>query len=361
MHIRYMPAILATMASTAALAGPSQISLYGRVDLGVHYDSINSGTAIMSPTLSASRFGLRGTEDLDNGLTAGFQLESGFSAADGHTYGFSSGRLFDRFAKVGLEGSFGSIYLGRQKGPFGNAYGLYDLLSVTGSSPTDILPLRMDNSVYYSNKWKIGEGEITTDLAYALGDTPGHFSVDSQKELGLSYHQKNLDLAIAVNRSTGISAPPPDSGKYSNFDEKTLNADHFTVGGSYVIGPIQVVLGYAFKQNDPSNTLAMPLGKYKHHMFFNNIVYTITPAFSTTLSYYRHQLNAENTSSTSAPRDGKADLFALLADYKFSQRTDVYVEYDYSRTGKGDGLQTMYANEAEHKRSGLSIGIRHRF
>lgn len=361
MKFRYMPAIFATMTSATALAESSQLSLYGRVDLGVHYDSINSGTVTMSPTLSTNRFGLRGTEDLGNGLTAGFQLESGFLAANGQMSGFSSGRFFDRFAKVGLESSFSSIYLGRQVGPFGNAYSLYDLLSVTGSSPTDILPLRMDNSAYYSNKWKIGESEITAGLAYALGGTPGYFSAGSQKELGLSYHNKNLDLAIAVNRSTDISVPVPASGKYSNFDEKTLNADHFTVGGSYVIGPIQILLGYALKQNDPANTLAMPLGKYKHHMFFNNIVYTITPAFSTTLSYYHHQLNTENTSSTSASRDGKADLFALLADYKFSQRTDIYAEYDYARTGKGDGLQAMYANATEHKRAGLSIGIRHRF
>ena len=276
MHIRYMPAILATMASATALAGPSQISLYGRVDLGVHYDSINSGTTIMSPTLSASRFGLGGTEDLGNGLTAGFQLESRFSAADGHTYGFSSGRLFDRFAKVGLEGSFGSIYLGRQVGPFGNAYGLYDLLSVTGSSPTDILPLRMDNSAYYSNKWTIGGGEVTTGVAYGLGGAAGNFSAASQKELGLSYHRDNLDLAVAVNRSTQMPVSTFTPNAYSNFDVKNFSADHFTAGGSYVVGPVQVALGYALQQIDPANALVAPLGKYKHHMFFSNIVYSST-------------------------------------------------------------------------------------
>ena len=140
-----------------------------------------------------------------------------------------------------------------------------------------------------------------------------------------------------------------------------MNANHFTVGGSYVIGPIQVALGYVLQQIDPANALNMPLGKYKHHMFLSNIVYTITPAFSMALSYYRHQLNAENTSAASIPRDGRADVFALLADYKFSQRTDVYAQYDYSHTGKGDGLQDMYANTTENKRAGLSIGIRHRF
>lgn len=361
MNIRYMPVILATMTSATALAEPSQLALYGRVDLGVHYDSIDSGTFKMSPTLSTSRFGLKGTEDLGNGLSAGFQLESGFSAADGRTYGFTSGRLFDRVAKIGVEGNFGSLYLGRQVGPFGDAYGLYDLLSVTGSSPTDILPLRMDNSAYYSNKWRMGEGEIGAGLAYALGGAPGNFSAGSQKELGLSYHRDNLDLTVAVNRSTQMSVSAPKSGSYSNFDEKTLNEDHFTAGGAYAIGPVKVALGYALKQVDPANAMAMPLGKYKHHMFFSNLVYTATPKLNFTFSYYHHQLNAASTRSATVPSNGKADLFALLADYQLSKRTDVYAEYDYSHTGKGDGLQAFYANAAENKRSGLSVGIRHRF
>ena len=63
--------------------------------------------------LSGSRWGIKGKEELGNGLAAIFQLEDGFDITNG-TSG-QGGRLFGRQAYVGLSDTrFGTVTLGRQ-------------------------------------------------------------------------------------------------------------------------------------------------------------------------------------------------------------------------------------------------------
>ncbi len=63
-----------------------------------------------SGTNSATRFGLRGSEDLGNGLKVGFKLENGFSSDTG---ALGEKRLFGREASVNVSGDFGTVYAGR--------------------------------------------------------------------------------------------------------------------------------------------------------------------------------------------------------------------------------------------------------
>jgi predicted porin len=59
-----------------------------------------------------SRFGLRGSEDLGNGLSAVFTLELGFAPDTGALS--QGGRFFGRQSFVGLSGPWGAVTLGRQ-------------------------------------------------------------------------------------------------------------------------------------------------------------------------------------------------------------------------------------------------------
>ncbi|MCH5824209.1 porin, partial [Salmonella enterica] len=61
---------------------------------------------------SGSRWGLRGSEDLGDGLRAMFTVESGFDSGNGTS---QQGRLFNRQATIGLANdSWGSLEFGRQ-------------------------------------------------------------------------------------------------------------------------------------------------------------------------------------------------------------------------------------------------------
>jgi predicted porin len=114
-------------AFVGAAQAQSNVTLYGVVDVGFVHDSGAVGgstaglvkTRISSGVESGSRLGVRGVEDLGNGLKAKFVAETGFGA-DTNASGFCTGgnQFMGRQAYVGLEGGFGSLTAGRQYNPW---------------------------------------------------------------------------------------------------------------------------------------------------------------------------------------------------------------------------------------------------
>lgn len=118
-------AIIATalLVSVHARAQGS-VTLYGLIDTGVDWENQSakapgqtsaSGSAVRMTSLSSalpSRWGLRGKEDLGSGLSAIFELESGFAPNSGALQ--NGNRFFGRSAWVGIESPYGTIRAGRQ-------------------------------------------------------------------------------------------------------------------------------------------------------------------------------------------------------------------------------------------------------
>ena len=110
---------------------PLDVTLYGVVDLGLKYSHVDADQSgvdavdkleMKSGSQSGSRFGIKGAEDVGNGLKVGFQLENGFDADTG-SLGYNS-RLFGREARVYLSGDFGEVAFGRM-GRFGGKRHLF--------------------------------------------------------------------------------------------------------------------------------------------------------------------------------------------------------------------------------------------
>ena len=113
-------AALAVLGAFAGSAVAADVTLYGLVDYGFNYQHVDADKdgvdaqdsfRMMSSQNSGSRFGLKGTEDLGNGLKVGFVLENGFNADDGALA--NGGRLFGRESQVYLQGAFGTLSFGR--------------------------------------------------------------------------------------------------------------------------------------------------------------------------------------------------------------------------------------------------------
>ncbi len=96
----------------------SSVTLYGIVDQSIRFTtnadaSNNNKMELTNGAVTNSRFGLRGEESLGSDLKAVFRLENGFDPDTGKTN--QNGRLFGRYAYVGLSGHYGTIRLGRSR------------------------------------------------------------------------------------------------------------------------------------------------------------------------------------------------------------------------------------------------------
>jgi predicted porin len=126
-------AVAGVLAAPAAFAQTSNVQLYGRAVLGVDYYSAEGARAQGATSGSSldyegrlrvfdnsSRVGLRGTEDLGNGLKAIFQIETGVNIDNGSNTGqhgsnnVSTGFWASRDSFVGLDSNFGRLTFGRQ-------------------------------------------------------------------------------------------------------------------------------------------------------------------------------------------------------------------------------------------------------
>lgn len=120
------------LAVAGALAAPAAafaqaVQIYGRANVGLDQyqatGATNSAQDLKSRTRvydQGSRLGVRGSEDLGNGLKAIFQIESGVNIDTGSTIGQngvanpSTGTFASRDSYGGLEGGWGRLTFGRQ-------------------------------------------------------------------------------------------------------------------------------------------------------------------------------------------------------------------------------------------------------
>lgn len=144
-----MKKTLAAVAVLGAFAGSAlaaDVTLYGKVDLGPQYQNTNIDTlttnaegdmlgvvnekkdswGLKSGANSGARWGLKGSEKISEGLTVGFQLESGFTADDGKSG--QGSRLFGRESRLYIQTDFGELGMGRMGG-LDSGLGSYDVVS----------------------------------------------------------------------------------------------------------------------------------------------------------------------------------------------------------------------------------------
>ena len=144
-----MKKTLAAVAVLGAFAGSAlaaDVTLYGKVDLGPQYQNTNIDSltydatedaigvanekkdswGLKSGSNSGSRWGIKGSEKISEGLTVGFQLESGFTADDGKSG--QGSRLFGRESRLYVQTDFGELGMGRMGG-LDSGLGSYDVVS----------------------------------------------------------------------------------------------------------------------------------------------------------------------------------------------------------------------------------------
>ena len=317
---------LAAAALLGAFAGSAvaaDVMLYGVVDYGLQYTHVDSDKAntdavdnfqLSSGNQSGARFGLKGSEDLGNGVKAGFHLENGFSS---YTFSLAqNSRLFGREARLFVNGAFGEVAFGRM-GTLGSANGTYGILgnlSPFGASWVGAVEystyyvggIRADNTVTYKTPTFAGvtvyaqySFETNTKQEENLKATEGKASANRYYALGATYKAAGFDLAAVV-----------DSYNWSStFTKKDADLDDglsVTLGGSYDFEVAKIFLsGQYFDNmigNDKSQPGSDPVDAGKSDSFYS---------FS---SYFDNQNPIEGyalQAGVSAPVAGGTAMFAV--------------------------------------------------
>ncbi|WP_016957227.1 porin [Catenovulum agarivorans] len=108
---------------SAGTLAADPLTVYGKANLSFQYaDAAETATDLKS---NASRFGVKGEVELDNGLTAIYQAEFGVDFADES----KEKNVTARNQYVGLKGGFGQVRLGRMDTALKLAQGKVDLFN----------------------------------------------------------------------------------------------------------------------------------------------------------------------------------------------------------------------------------------
>lgn len=236
---------LALIPSASSMA-QSSATVYGVVDLGFVRESGGPNGASVNKLTSGisagSRLGFRGTEDLGGGLSAFYNLEMGLLADTG---GLAQGGLgFGRQAAVGLQGSFGTIALGRQYTPValiqtetdpfitGLAGDSANLISAGGAGGNN----RMDNTLRYTYKAANG---LMADVVYGFGEVAGNAQANRQYGGAFGYVSGPAYVKVGyhnVNDVSGKSGHLTFLGATYNFGVATAHFNYVVNKGSAVFG-----------------------------------------------------------------------------------------------------------------------------
>ena len=216
-----MKKTLVALAAMTAMCGASatSLTLYGVVDTGLAYNSIDwdgykglegqggDSFGMQSGQRSGSRWGMKGVEDLGNGLQVGFVLENGFSSDTGAVS--DKDHFFNRESSLYLEGNFGKFGMGRLS-TFANdagSPGIGGYFSSFGTGWGDggvqnymqaYRPTRMDNVVYYKSPNFAG-AEVWVMYGMGSNDSENESGSDRYYAAAVTYNNGGLSLYGAVD------------------------------------------------------------------------------------------------------------------------------------------------------------------
>ena len=297
---------VAALSAMAASAMAANVTLYGKIDQGFQVQSKKVDGEDRATTWkgvsgisSGSRWGLKGTEQLADGYTVGFVLESGFDGMNG-----SGNNAFNRDAFLTLNTPFGMLTVGRtgklsdgntgdiiagQASPFGTSY---KLAASTNTTFVGFNNDRTDRALRYVSPKFAGvqfhaeyanmNGEATAStkkryggvgVSYANG--PFYAAVTAETiRLPASDTAKNPQAyALAMNYDFGVAKVfggyqyAKESAKWGDLNAGTLGVSAPVAGGT-------VMASVAYAKGDDSHSLTTGALGYKYSLSKRTYLYT---------------------------------------------------------------------------------------
>lgn len=334
--------VIAALAASTAFA-QSSVTVYGRVDayagslkntLHSNATPAESQTVVNSGGLSTNRWGLKGSEDLGDGLKANFQLEQGFASDKGT----ANGDQFDRHAWVGLSGKFGEVRAGRSFTSLDDIRGdtnqvantnlaaTYDVWQAGGSDYT----FNQKNQIKYLSPSFNG---FSGGASVALGENKNasnNTGRDATDAYSLQLRYTNGPLLVGYGHQTEEQVGGAASIKYNY------------LGAAYDFGVLKAVGGYQRAKDGNGARDAYQVGVQVPYGFFN---------------FYAGYANSSADEFKGKNHD--VDGYSLVAIYSISKRTDAYLGYKNLSEKHATAADGAGAKAGEKRQ--FSVGLRHIF
>lgn len=340
-----LAATLATSAqaqSSAATVPDATTVVYGLLDVTVRHASNvrangNAQNSLGDGAYTGSRFGLRRTQPLGDGLSAGFVIEAGYdpsngtsqqasSKADNGSAQATSGRLFGREASVSLgSDTLGTLSLGRQ-------YTVAHVLS--GRFQAQSNPNLDAISVFSGHHVSRQDNMIRWGHTVAGVEILAASSVDEQNgkggALGLAY--KGASWEVVGYRQNITSADGATTREISG------------AGGNATLGAAKLYVGW-MKRHDVAATAR------DNTVRSLGLNYSLSAATTLTASVLRD----EQTGAKAGTR--AVSTVGLIR--QLHRSTDVYVLLDRNSLSGTYPLPDFMGTRSSA--SGTTVGVRHRF
>lgn len=417
-------------AATGVAQAATSVTLYGLVDGGIGYNKTKitqsatqskgesweetRNVGMVNGVLNGNRWGLKGTEELGNGTSAIFQLESGFDLGNGESA--QGGRLFGRKAIVGLTGdSWGTLTLGRQYNvaddvvsgidPFGTGVGQ---AGVTGGAFGDSPSARMNNSIKYMTPdfggFKFGvayAGKHSKESTGNAVDPRGHDVTETGNKdtsnwlsVGLGFENGPVSLGASYDRFRTEFRDWKEHRVHGRtvFSEETFGkgTTHiWNLFGAYDFDVVKLHLGYGQIRGALTDAKgASGVGLNGALAGFTEVkipgepnvpsvkrLYTETRGFrqqswmaglsarvsDTGTILFSYQGNtSKNTEDYFDGMKGRLDIFSLGYVQDLSKRTRVYAAASYG-VGKMKFDESLNRGNLKLKSTLVGVGLQHRF
>ena len=301
----------------SASCAQSSVTVYGRLNVSLENQKSGTADARWIEQNNSSRIGFKGSEDLGDGLRAGFQLESGLAPDTGT----ASSSFWGRQSEVNLSGGFGAVRLG-------------NFISEAYFATADYVSMHNHDTGTSSDALYAYLGRNTNKVAYRLPAFVKDLTVEGSVSLGegAAGQKRNYDLAV----NYAIAGLQLGAG-YEQADTTTTDRNQFGLRAVYSAGPFTFG-GYVQRDKNAYGTGSR-----------TNV--RLSGMYALGLSEFH--VNVGSAGKTGSIDDSGAKQFTLAYNYNLSKRTKVYAFY----TKVDDGVADLYGGDFRS----IAVGVRHNF
>ncbi len=332
---------LLSIAIAAAVAAPMAVSadttIYGLIDNALVSTDTDTGVAATSTDVwdiqggnGTSRLGVKGSEDLGNGLKALFQYEWATDSGNANTGGIVNGNsgtgLDTRLAYVGVTGGFGTAAIGRQWTPYYGSVDVTNIMNVAGLNSVYSGVTRTGSALAYVSPNFNG---LSAKIAFLIDGGSGGNASDSVDAYNVSVDYANGPLSLGASIIEIDSALTVVGGAQ----------ERWGVSGKYNFGNFAIMAQYEDVDNfsTAGNTAGFEAYALAGEAYFGN---------NTVRAVWGER------DGNAAGGAGDIEEWSIGVQHNFSKRTRVYAEYSQQ-----EGTGTVATTDIDT----FGIGLRHDF